>query len=117
MTDQVALNPEIMALIAAAVAEAVKNQPKKAKGKKEGRKLLTQEQKDANRNKLDLQTVAAFEKLGYKNVKPRENVRTFNKWIENGRRVKKGEKSVKCGTWPLFHESQTEPLRAEGTVH
>lgn len=113
MSEQ--LTPELLAAITAAVAAAKGG--KKAKGEKKGRKLLTEEQKDANRAKVDAQTVAAFEKLGYKNVKPRENVRTFNKWIENGRRVKKGEKSVKCGSWPLFHFDQTETVKADGTVH
>lgn len=108
------LTPELLAAITAAVVAA---KGKRAKGEKKGRKLLTEEQKDERRAKVDAQTVAAFEKLGYKNVVPRENVRTFNKWIENGRRVKKGEKSVKCGSWPLFHFDQTEPVKIDGTVH
>jgi hypothetical protein len=99
---------ELVSMIAAAVAAA--KTERKAKGKKTGRKLLTEEEKTEKRAKIDAQTVTAFEKQGYKDIKPRENVRTFNKWIENGRRVKKGEKSTKCGSWPLFHYDQTEAL-------
>lgn len=32
-------------------------------------------------------------------IKPRINIFTFNSWVTQGRRVKKGEHGVKCHTW------------------
>lgn len=113
----------LQAVIATAVATALAAKgSKKAKGtgEKKGRKPLTDEQKATNRAKVEAETVKAFKAAGYKDVQPRVNVMTYNKWIENGRRVKKGEKSVKCGSFPLFHIDQTDPISAEkvdGTVH
>lgn len=64
-------------------------------------------------------------------IKPRENVFTFNAWVALGRQVKKGEHGIKVTTWipmskkdangeaqpigrkprmtTVFHVSQTEP--------
>lgn len=122
MTDKqetISLTPEtLQQAIATAVAAALAAKAtKKAKGAKKGRQPLTEEQKAANRLKVEAETVKAFKAAGYKDVQPRVTVMTYNRWIENGRRVKKGEKSVKCGSFPLFHLDQTEPIRAEGTVH
>lgn len=113
MSDNVSVTKdELAGLIAQAVAAAVAaNKPaKKAKGEKKERQPLTEEQKAERRAKVDAQTVEAFTAKGYKDVQPRINVMTYDKWIENGRRVRKGEKSVKCGSWPLFHLDQTDPL-------
>jgi hypothetical protein len=57
--------------------------------------------------------VKAFKRAGFDDVKPRENVLTYNKWIEQGRKVKEGEKCVKVKNLRLFHISQTEPLAAK----
>jgi hypothetical protein len=105
---------QVAELITKAVATALqaKKGNKKAKAAKPGRKPLTDEQKAENRVKTDAATVANFTAKGYKDVQPRENVMTYNKWIENGRRVKKGEKSVKCGSFALFHVNQTEAIGA-----
>ncbi len=67
---------------------------------------------------------------GYTNVRPGENVLTFNAWKALGRKVKKGEKGIKIPVYfsrstadqadedssrtirtnaHVFHESQTEP--------
>src|SRR5216684_9204053 len=104
---------ELASAIAQAVPLAMAAQPvKKAKEKaaKSGKKLLTEEQKTANRAKTDTATVANFEAKGYKDVQPRINVKTYSKWVESGRRVKKGEKSTICGSFPLFYVTQTEPI-------
>lgn len=116
MTEQVTVTPETLAaMIAQAVAAAMPQKgSKKAKGdKKPGRKPLTDEQKAANRAKTDLATVTNFTAKGFKDVQPRVNVMTYNKWIENGRRVKKGEKSTICGSFALFHYSQTEAIATQ----
>lgn len=52
----------------------------------------------------------ACAKLGFADAKPRENVLTYDRWLELGRKVRKGEKSIvvagrKSG---LFHISQTD---------
>jgi hypothetical protein len=103
--------------IAAALAADKEERKTKGKAAKPGRKPQTDEEKAKNRAKVDAETVKNFEAAGFKDVKPRENVMTYNRWIEHGRRVKKGEKSVKCGSFPLFHIDQTEPLTTQGTVH
>lgn len=101
---------ELAAMIAQAVAAALPAKKAKAAGEKKERKPLTDEQKAERRAKVDEQTVANFKAKGYKDVQPRVNVMTYDKWIESGRRVRKGEKSVKCGSWPLFHLDQTDPI-------
>jgi hypothetical protein len=111
MTETVSVTKEdLAAMLAQAVAAALASKPKKAKGEKTARKPLTEEQKAERRSKVDEQTLVAFKAKGYKDVQPRVNVMTYDKWIENGRRVRKGEKSVKCGSWPLFHLEQTDPI-------
>jgi hypothetical protein len=58
--------------------------------------------------------VSAFKRRGYDNVVLRDatdpskphNVRSYKLWLEQGRRVRKGEK----GVMGLFHISQTEEL-------
>ena len=122
MAEKVSLTADaLQEMIQTAVAQAVAAaQPaKKAKGGKPGPKVKTEEEKAAARAKTDKEAVAAFAKAGFKDIVPRVDVMTYNRWIENGRRVKKGEKSVKVGSFPLFHISQTDPLVPEttGTVH
>lgn len=99
---------ELVALIAAAVAAA--KPTKTAKGEKAPKKLKTEEEKQASRDKTDAATLANFKAKGYQDVQPRINVKTFNKWIEVGRRVKRGEKSTICGSFALFHVEQTEAI-------
>lgn len=62
---------------------------------------------------MEAATVRAFKRAGFSEVKPRENVLTYNKWIEQGRKVKEGEKCTKVKNLRLFHISQTEPLAAK----
>lgn len=113
-TETVSVTPEALAaMIAQAVAAALPT--KKAKGDKGekkagGKKPLTEEQKAANKAKTEAATSANFTAKGYKDVQPRVNVMTYNKWIENGRRVKKGEKATICGSFALFHKDQTEAI-------
>ncbi len=110
MTEALTLSPEVIAAIAAAVAAAKPAKKGKGKEKTTGRKPLTDEQKQANRDKTDKATMVNFKVKGYDDVQPRINVMTYNKWIENGRRVKKGEKATICGSFALFHVAQTESI-------
>jgi hypothetical protein len=63
--------------------------------------------------KNELQTIRVFKKAGFKDIKPRINVLTFNRWLEQGRRPSEGSKSLKVNGLRLFHLSQTRPLTAE----
>lgn len=92
------------------IAKAVAGLQTKGGKEKKGRKPLTEEQKAERRAKVDIETLANFTVQGYKDVRPRDNVRTYDGWVRVGRQVKKGEKSTKCGPWPLFHRDQTDPL-------
>jgi hypothetical protein len=63
---------------------------------------------------MDRLCTKAFVRAGYKSedIKPRENVRTYNLWLQAGYRVKAGEQSVRCKSLRLFHASQVEKLNA-----
>lgn len=54
--------------------------------------------------------VKACEKRGYKDPQPNVNVLTYDRWLEKGRRVRKGEKSVVVNgrKSALFHIEQTQ---------
>ena len=62
----------------------------------------------ARRKANDEECIRVFNAAGYKAVEPRFNVLTYKKWLEKGRRVKKGEKGLSVGPFKLFHEDQTE---------
>lgn len=114
-----------MNAIEAAVAEALKavlakqalaatgkpKAKKNAKGKKGGRKPLTDAEKAVFMARNDADCVAAFAAKGLK-VVPRETALTYRKWFEKGRIVKKGEKAVRVGPFNLFAFEQTEPAPA-----
>jgi hypothetical protein len=63
---------------------------------------------EARRKANDEECIHVFKAAGYKVVEPRSNVLTYKKWLEKGRRVKKGQKSFSVGPFKLFHEDQTE---------
>jgi hypothetical protein len=52
--------------------------------------------------KNEIATVRAFKRAGFGNVKPHEDVLTFNKWAAKGFRPKEGSKSVKVATSVRF---------------
>ncbi len=130
MTDKMSAEQEALVakMIADGIAAAMAAQPQKnAKGKKKaGAPRLSDEEKAKKRAAVDAETVKNFKAAGYKDVQPRVNVLTYGKlnddgtfsgWLGQGRRVKKGEKAIKCGSFPLFHKDQTEPFKMQGTVH
>lgn len=56
--------------------------------------------------------IEAAKKRGYKNPEPRFNILTYKAWVEKGRKVRAGEKSLVVNgrkSW-LFHEEQTDPV-------
>lgn len=84
---------------------------KAAKGKP-GRKALSDEQKGKNAVANASAAEKLFESKGYKNCKAHDTIRSFNKWLEVGRRVKKGENGLKIkkGSYALFHVDQTSEM-------
>jgi hypothetical protein len=64
----------------------------------------------------DAKVLKVFKKAGFKDVRPRENVLTFNRWIAEGRRPTEGSKSLAVNNLRLFHISQTRPLTKDDTA-
>jgi antirestriction protein ArdC len=71
-------------------------------------------ERTARRKTNDEECIRVFKAAGYKVVEPRFNVLTYKKWLEKGRRVKKGEKGLSVGPFKLFHEDQTEVNGSSG---
>lgn len=111
----------MISAVAAAVAKALGPSLGKPNGKstksrtqkgKRGKKRakLTDAERAAFIAKNDAEAIAQFTAAGYADVQPRVNVLTYDKWIANGRMVRKGEKSTQVGPFRLFHISQTDSL-------
>lgn len=68
--------------------------------------------KTAKPSKTDFMAglIEACAKRGFADPKPNENILTYNKWLANGRRVRKGEKAITVNgkKTMLFHVSQTD---------
>lgn len=58
--------------------------------------------------KIDIMVVKAFKRAGYGEVKPREDVQTYNRWAAAGYLVKKGERATRVRQFRLFHKTQVE---------
>ena len=116
---------DMLAKLAALLeAKQPQRKAKKAKGKK--RVASTPEEKAARMAANDAECIKVFKAAGYKTVEPRFNVKTYGKWVESGRLVRKGEKAHRVGPFNLFHEEQTDPIvtgpqpvaaEAQATVH
>jgi hypothetical protein len=95
----VTLTPEALrAVIAQAIAE---HDAQKA-----------QQAKADTSTEMEALTIKAFRRAGYKaeDIRPRENIKTYNLWLQDGFRVKPGETSVRVKTLRLFHASQVDKL-------
>lgn len=57
--------------------------------------------------------VKAFKAKGFGNVTPKEDVKTYRRWLADGYRVIEGSKSVKVRGMNLFHKSQVRLLTLE----
>ena len=60
----------------------------------------------------ELQTIRAFAKAGFKDNRPHETIKTFNRWMAEGLRPMPGSKSLKVGNLRLFHKSQCQAVTA-----
>lgn len=112
-------NAALVAAITAAMSGVLAtNGTKKAKGRKgrgrsNGRVKLSDEQKQQNAAKNAAEAEELFKAKGYTDCRANETIKTYKKWIESGRKVKAGEKSLKTSAgYPLFHLAQTEPVEA-----
>jgi hypothetical protein len=95
-------DPALQAIIAQAVATAMAaKEAEKPAGKSD------------QSSKNEMATIKAFKKKGYGIVKPKVDVLTFNKWIDQGLRPKEGEHAAKVANLRLFHRSQCRPLTKE----
>jgi len=61
----------------------------------------------------EVKTARAFKKAGFADAVPHVNVKTYNRWLSEGRRVIEGCKSVKVANLRLFHISQTRLITLE----
>lgn len=104
---------QMSALVAKAIAAALKPELKAGKAKQQAAKQPFDAQEAITR---------ACKKRGFKAPGvARVNVLTYGKvkddgtvtgWMARGRKVRAGEKSLKIGTLRLFHEEQTDPIPA-----
>jgi|HubBroStandDraft_2_1064218.scaffolds.fasta_scaffold365455_2 hypothetical protein len=97
-------HPLILAMVAEAVQAAL-NAQRAEQAAKPG--------KSDQSTQNELKAISAFKKKGFGIVKPKIDVLTFNKWVEQGLRPKEGEHSVPVANLRLFHRSQCRELTAE----
>jgi hypothetical protein len=107
---KVTFTPEaLQAVIAEAVAQAMAKQKAEAvavpaigNGRSSDRSMQN-----------EIAVVKAFKKAGFGNVKPHEDVRTFNRWVAQGFRPIEGSKSLKIKNLRLFHKRQVRPITSD----
>tara|TARA_R110000868_G_scaffold139053_1_gene353772 strand:+ start:1610 stop:2011 length:402 start_codon:yes stop_codon:yes gene_type:complete len=108
---------QLMKALAAAILGGATVSTKKGKSAKKarGHQKLTEAEKADYRASNNAEAVKLFTAKGAVGLTPdnvREFVMTYDKWLDQGRRVRKGEKSTKVGAFSLFHVSQTDPVPA-----
>ena len=110
------LDATLIAAIAAAVQAAQPAKQSRGKGKKvkgNPRTKLSDEQKAVNAKANADSAVKMFQDAGYENCVAHETIRTYDKWIDAGRRVTKGQKALRTPKgMALFHLDQTSPIAA-----
>jgi len=104
---KIEITPETLsAMIAQAVQAALgEHKAERIAAAKEG--------KSERSMKNEILAVKAFKKAGFGDVKLHDEVKTYNRWIAAGRKVKSGEHAVKIKNLRLFHVSQTELISPE----
>ena len=109
MTTQAQLMKALAAALGVATVSTKKGKSKKAKGSQK----LTEAEKADYRASNNAEAVKLFTAKGAVGLTPdnvRESVMTYDKWLDQGRRVRKGEKSTKVGAFSLFHKDQTAEI-------
>ena len=111
-TDKiVSMTPaQLQETINQAVQQALEAERAKAPKAVEPPKNTLVDGKTERQLKIDVAVVRAFKRAGYGDVKPREDVRTYNKWAAAGYLVKPGEKALKISGvgFRLFHLKQVQ---------
>lgn len=115
MNKQVAA--QFLAMLQGAMdAPVAVNRKRPAKGKNakraKAKTKASEAEIEASRLRNNELVMEAFTKAGFTDVQPRINVLTYDKWVEQGRRVRKGEKSIRVGNFNLFHADQCDPIEA-----
>ena len=82
-------------------------------GKKADTKAAAQAGKSEKSIQNEVKTARAFKKAGFADAVPHVNVKTFNRWMAEGRRPIEGSKSIKVSNLRLFHISQTRAITIE----
>lgn len=98
------------AALAQVIAEAV---ALAMAGKKADNKAANAEGKTERSLQNEVRTAKAFKKAGFADAVPHVNVKTFNRWMAEGRRPIEGTKSIKVANLRLFHVSQTRAITIE----
>jgi hypothetical protein len=102
---------ELKAVLDAAIAEALAAH----EAKPPANRLV--DDKTEQQLRTEVAVCRAFKKAGYGEVKPREDVQTYNRWLAEGWKVKTGERATRIKQFRLFHRSQCEfvglPSKAE----
>lgn len=95
----------LAAILGQHVPKAKKSTKVKPRGQNGGKVKLTKEE-------FEVALIEACKKAGYDAPEPRFNILTYDKWVEKGRKVKKGEHGIKVAgrKTRLFHEAQTEAI-------
>jgi len=102
MTDVTFSPQQLQQVIAEAVAQALAAREAKVPANK----LV--DGKTEQQLRTEVAVCRAFKKAGYGEVKPREDVRTYKRWLAEGWKVKTGERATRVKQFRLFHRSQVE---------
>jgi len=107
----ITISPETLSqMIAQAVAQAMAN----AKlDRKDAAIAAAKDGKSERSIKNEILAARAFKKAGFGEVKPHDDVKTYNRWIAAGFKVKPGEHAVKVKNLRLFHRSQVVEISGE----
>lgn len=106
-TNTVSFSPEALQAV---IAEAVKLA---LAGKQADAKAANSNGKTERSVQNEIKTVRAFKKAGFADAIPHKNVKTFNRWMAEGRRPIEGTKCIKVSNLRLFHVSQTRAISVE----
>jgi hypothetical protein len=105
-------DPTLRAMLAQAVAVALAAQKAELMQTMAATKPATNGKSDRSL-KNEIAVVKAFKKAGFGDVRPHEDVRTFNRWVAAGYRPVEGSRSIKTNNLRLFCRAQCRPITPE----
>ena len=107
----VTISPEMLAKMINQAVQAALGEAKL--DRKDAAIAAAKDGKSERSIKNEILAARAFKKAGFGEVKPHEDVKTYNRWIAAGFKVKPGEKSVKIKNLRLFHRSQVVEITSD----